>query len=451
MNELTPSKKIKADTVKADTVKADTVKADTVKTDTVKADIETVLGLDKPKSRFARLRPGFVALAAVVAALLLYLLFGGGGSGNGVRYVTEPVTKGDLTVTVTATGTVQPTNEVEVSSELSGIVREVLVDYNSSVTTGQTLAVLDTDKLSSTVDNSRAKLQAAKAKVSEAEATVLEKELEHERQQSLVTRKVGAAQQLEVAEAAHMRALAALESATADVAATTADLALNETNLEKAVIRSPITGVVLARVVEPGQTVASSLQAPVLFTIAEDLTKMEVQVDVDEADVGTVREGQKATFTVDAYPDKVFTAEIRELRYGSEVVQGVVTYKAVLTTDNTELLLRPGMTATAQIVVAQVDNALTVPNAALRFSPPSGAEADQRNFLQKIIPGRPRLRRPSSAQQQSGAERKIWALKDESPEEVSVTVGQTDGKRTEIVKGGLAAGQAVIVDTASAK
>jgi len=354
-------------------------------------------------------------------------------------------------VTVTATGTVQPTNEVEVSSELSGIVREVLVDYNSSVTTGQTLAVLDTDKLDSTVDSSRAKLQAAKAKVSEAEATVLEKELEHERQQSLVTRKVGAAQQLEVAEAAHMRALAALESAKADVAAATADLALNETNLEKAVIRSPITGVVLARIVEPGQTVASSLQAPVLFTIAEDLTKMEVQVDVDEADVGTVREGQKATFTVDAYPDKVFTAEIRELRYGSEVVQGVVTYKAVLTTDNTELLLRPGMTATAEIVVAQVHDALTVPNAALRFSPPSDAQVDQRNFLQKIMPGPPRLRKPSSAQQPGRAERKIWVLKDENPEEVSVTVGQTDGKRTEIVRGDLTAGQAVIVDTASAK
>ena len=158
------------------------------------------------------------------------------------RYVTEPVTKGAITVAVTATGTVQPTNEVEISSELSGIVRNVLVDFNSAVTTGQTLAELDTDKLSSTVDSSRAKLQAAKAKVSEAEATVLETRLERERQQQLVTRRVGAAQQLETAEAAHQRALAALKSAKADVAAATADLALNETNLEKAVIRSPITG-----------------------------------------------------------------------------------------------------------------------------------------------------------------------------------------------------------------
>jgi HlyD family secretion protein len=383
--------------------------------------------------------------------VLLYAIFGTGGSNSGARYVTEPVTKGAITVAVTATGTVQPTNEVEISSELSGIVRNVLVDYNSAVTTGQTLAELDTDKLSSTVDSSRAKLQAARAKVSEAEATVLETRLERERQQQLVTRRVGAAQQLETAEAAHQRALAALESAKADVAAATADLALNETNLEKAVIRSPITGVVLSRVVEPGQTVASSLQAPVLFTIAEDLTKMEVQVDVDEADVGSVREGQKASFTVDAHPDRTFAAEIRELRYGSEVVQGVVTYKAVLTTDNSELLLRPGMTATAEIVVAHVQDALTVPNAALRFSPPSGEAVDKRNFLQKLMPGPPRMRRPSSPSAPTGAERKVWVLSDGNPQEMAVTVGATDGKRTEILQGDVAPGQAAIVDTEAAR
>ena len=226
------------------------------------------------------------------------------GSGNGVHYVTEPVTKGDLTVTVTATGTVQPTNEVEVSSELSGIVRTVLVDYNSAVNTGQTLAELDTDKLKATVDSSKAKLQAAKAKVAEAEASVLEARLEYDRKQKLVAKKVSSEQELESAEAAHQRNLAALESTKADVSAAAADLALNETNLAKAVIRSPITGIVLSRNVEPGQTVASSLQAPVLFTIAENSAKMEVQVDVDEADVGKVKEGQKATFTVDAYPDR---------------------------------------------------------------------------------------------------------------------------------------------------
>jgi HlyD family secretion protein len=418
----------------------------------VKADIEAALGLDKPKSRLLRMRPGLVWAVIVSAALvLLYLLFGSGGSNKGVQYVTEPVTEGDLTVTVTATGAVQPTNEVEISSELSGIVRDVFVDYNSAVTTGQTLAVLDTDKLKSTVDSSKAKLQAAQAKVTEAEASVIEARLEYERKQNLVERKVGSVQELEAAEAAHKRALATLESAKADVAAATADLAFNRTNLSKAVIRSPITGVVLSRNVEPGQTVASSFQAPVLFTIAEDLTKMEVQVDVDEADIGSVREEQDATFVVDAYPDKTFFAKVRELRVGSEVVQGVVTYKAVLTTDNSELLLRPGMTATAEIVVAHVGEALTVPNAALRFSPPSDAEVDQRNFLQKIMPGPPRLRKPSAKDQPTGTAREVWVLSDGAPKGVKVTVGATDGKRTEIIRGELAPGQGVIVDTASTK
>ncbi|WP_244500550.1 efflux RND transporter periplasmic adaptor subunit [Methyloceanibacter methanicus] len=351
MNEVVPSEKITPDETRAE--------------------LEAVLGAGKSASRFRLLKPLLLVGLAAGAAALAYMFFGGGGSADGTRYVTESVTRGDLTVTVTATGTVQPTNDVEISSELSGIVRNVLVDYNSPVTTGQTLAELDTDKLQSAVDSSRAKLQAAQAKVSEAEASVLEARLDHERKARLAERHAGSILDLEVAEAKLKRALATEESAKADVAAASADLAQAETDLEKALIRSPITGVVLSRNVEPGQTVASSLQAPILFTIAEDLTKMEVQVDVDEADVGKVHEGQNAHFSVDAYPGKKFDAQIRELRYGSEVVQGVVTYKAVLTTDNTELLLRPGMTATAEIIVAEVDNALTVPNAPCAFLRPA--------------------------------------------------------------------------------
>jgi HlyD family secretion protein len=261
-----------------------------VTSEKVKADIEAVLGLGGRQSALKRWRVPAVT-AVISAGVLAYLLFGMGGSKSGVSYVTAPVTKSDLTVTVTATGAVQPTNEVQVSSELSGIVRTVLVDYNSKVKTGETLAVLDTDKLKSAVDSSKAKLAAAKAKVAETEATVLETKLERERKQMLVTRKVGSEQQLDTAEAAFQRALAGLETAKAEVEAAAADLALNDTNLQKADIVSPITGVVLSRNVEPGQTVASSLQAPILFTIAEDLTKMEVQVDIDEADVGNVKEG----------------------------------------------------------------------------------------------------------------------------------------------------------------
>jgi len=341
---------------------------------------------------------------------------------------------------------VQPTNKVDISSELSGIVRKVHVDYNSHVKVGEVLAELDTDKLKATVESSRAHLAAAKAKVAEAEATVVQTQQDYLRQQRLAERNVKSTQDLEIAKAGYDRALAALDSARADVEAAAADLKLNETNLAKSRILSPIDGVVLMRNVDPGQVVASSLQAPVLFTIAEDLTKMEVQVDVDEADVGKVREGQRAVFSVDAYPERTFEATITQLRFGSEVVQGVVTYKAVLTADNPDLLLRPGMTATAEITVDKVQDVLTVSNEALRFTPPqTETQRDNRSFLMRLIPGRPRFRAPSS-NVQTGPERQVWVLRDGKAVAVKVKVGVSDGKRTEVDGGGLKAGDAVIVD-----
>lgn len=422
------------------------------RTQRMRPDIEKILGLGKStassplQSWMPRIKTG----AAIATALALILYFGFGGSKNTVKYITQPAIRADLIVIVTATGTVQPTNEVEISSELSGTIRKVLVDYNSTVKVGQSLAELDTDKLKATVESARAKLTAANARVKDAEATVNEKKLDYERQRRLADRKITSEHNLEIAKASYERAMAALDSAKADVAAAAADLRLNETNLAKTCICSPINGVVLSRNVEPGQFVASSFQAPVLFTIAEDLTKMEVQVDVDEADVGTVKEGQPARFTVDAYPDKTFPAKIKELRYGSEVVQGVVTYKAVLTTNNTQLLLRPGMTATAEITVQDIKNVVSIPNQALRFSPPTAdGESDNRSFLQKLLPGRPRLR-PASQHASSGPERQVWVLVDGAPKPVAVTVGPSDGQRTQIVKGDIASGQAVIVDTVTA-
>jgi HlyD family secretion protein len=243
--------------------------------------------------------------------------------------------------------------------------------------------------------------------------------------------------------------MAGVEIAKADVGVAEADVELNETNLVKSRIVSPINGVILKRNAEPGQTVASSLQAPILFTLAEDLTQMEVQVDVDEADVGKVKEGLQGTFSVDAFPDRKFQARIRELRYGSEVVQGVVTYKAVLSTDNSELLLRPGMTATAEIIVQQVAKALTVPNAALRYSPPARQSSEQKTSLLRklgILRGRP-PRRPASQQEEGGPNRRVWILKNGTPSAVRVVVGVSDGQRTEIVKGDIREEQDVIVDS----
>lgn len=393
-------------------------------------------------------RVSLALLAVIVALGLLSLLTRNRG---GVTYATDPVMRGGLVVVVTATGSVQPINKVDVSSELSGTVRTVLVDYNSVVKAGQPLAELDTDKLKATVASSRAKLAAARAKVADAEATVVEKQRELERKQALSDRLVASAHDLEAAKAASDRALAGRTSAMADVSVAQADLALNETILSKACICSPINGVVLKRSVDPGQTVASSLQAPVLFSIAEDLKRMELQVDVDEADVGKVRIGQTATFGVDAFPDRKFPAVIRDVRYAPETIQGVVTYKAVLTIDNSELLLRPGMTATAEIRVTELANALLVANGALRYTPSSTTtKSDNRGLLSRILPGRPPFREPSQ-RDSGGANRTVWTLVDGQPVAVKVVIGPSDGKRTQIISGDLKEGQAVIIDQTASK
>lgn len=417
-------------------------------------DVEALLNLDEPRaSRWARLVTRLLTVLGLVAALaggVAYLSLRG-ESGAPVRFVTQPASRGNLSVVVTATGSIQPTNKVDVSSELSGTVRRVYVDYNSAVKVGQLLAELDTDKLMATVENSRAKLEAARANLRVAEVTVWETEREANRKQELSERRISSVHDLEVAQALYRRASASFESAKAEVAVAEAELKLNETNLSKARIVSPIDGVVLSRNVDPGQTVAVTFQAPVLFSIAEDLTQMEAQVDVDEADVGKVRVGQTATFTVDAYPERRFPAKIRELYFASAVVQGVVTYKALLTVDNSDLALRPGMTATAQILVQEVKDAVLVPNAALRFSPP--AEADrlrQPSLLRRVIPGMPQFR-PASRKEETGTSRSVWILREGSPVAVPVTIGATDGRNTQILSGMIKPDQPVIVDSVATR
>jgi HlyD family secretion protein len=398
---------------------------------------------------FARL---LVWAAIILAALVvgyLGLQFATGGQAS-AEYVTEPVETGDLTVIVTATGSVQPTNVVEVSSELSGLIREVLVDFNDQVSKGQPLAKLDTDKLSATVENSRAKLNAARAKAQETLATIEERRDDYQRKQSMSAKQLISVQDLVASKSAYDRAVASRASALAEVEVARADLRLNETNLSKACICAPISGVVLARNVEPGQTVAATLQAPVLFTIAEDLKRMELQVALDEADVGKVRIGQKASFRVDAYPDRKFPAEVQMIHFASETIQGVVTYQVILTADNSELVLRPGMTATAEIVVAEEEEALLVPNAALRFTPqPSQTTQKSRGLLDSLLP-RPRFR-PSTRPAGTGAERTIWVLREGVPVEVSVRTGATDGRKTQILQGEISSGERAIIDTEQAE
>lgn len=417
-----------------------------------RATIESILAMGAGKSSgFLASTKAKLAAGGLAVLALILLIWSLSGTRNNVRYMTEPVTRGALIVVVTATGSVQPTKKVDVSSELSGTVRTVLVDYNSLVKADQPLAELDTDKLRATVASSRARLAAAKAKVADAEATVIEKQRDLARKRLLADKKVASTQDLDLAQASHDRAVAAKASAEADVGVAEADLRLNETNLTKASIVSPISGVVLKRNVDPGQTVASSLQAPVLFSIAEDLSQMELQVDVDEADVGKVQPGQKATFTVDAFPDRRFPASIRDVRYASETIQGVVTYKAVLTIDNAELLLRPGMTATAEIRVTEIADALLVPNAALRYSPASTvATTRQRSFLQRILPGRPPFRE-ASKREDTTTSRTVWILRDGTPEASQITIGPSDGRNTQVIDGKLQPDQQLIVDQTTTK
>lgn len=414
-------------------------------------DIDSILaGGSSGKANWTRNRHVRLTSAAVAGLLVLGTLWSLSGRTNAIRYLTEAATTGNLTVLVTATGSVQPMNKVDVSSELSGTVRRVLVDYNSVVTAGQTLAELDTDKLIATVESSRARLAAAKARIKDAEATAVEKERDLARKRTLAGKQISSAHDLDIAQAAHDRALAAVASTRADVGVAEAELKLNETNLAKACICSPISGIILKRNVDPGQTVAASLQAPVLFSLAEDLKKMELQVDVDEADVGKVRAGQTASFGVDAFPERRFPANIRDVRFASETVQGVVTYKAVLTVDNTELLLRPGMTATAEIRVSEIQNALLVPNAALRYVPPKTEAAKEQNLLRRILPGPPRFQ-PASPHEEKGPTRSVWALRNGTPQEVRIAVGVSDGKLTQVLSGGLKAGDMLILEQAAAK
>lgn len=392
-------------------------------------------------------------LVVVLAAVGAYLVaFPGGDTDRQVKYVTENLERGPLTQTVTATGTVEPTNKVEISSELSGTIRSVAVDFNDRVGTGQVLAVLDTGKLEAELSHARASLVVRRAQLQEAQATLEEARLALERTRALSERDFASRATRESAEATHQRATAGVAVARANIEVAEADLLTAETNLAKATIRSPIDGVVMSRSVELGQTVAASLQAPVLFTLAEDLAAMQLEVDIDEADVGQVREGQTAVFTVDAWRDRRFPAEVTMVRVAPEIINNVVTYTAVLRLDNSELLLRPGMTATVDIVVNEVRDALLLPNAALRFAPPAAEADDSGGVLGMLLPRPPRGGGDNARVAADGdGRRTVYRLDNNEPVPVVIRVGVSDGAYTEVINGDLAAGTAVIVDSVTAR
>ena len=406
--------------------------------------------------RRGRRWPWWLAVAALVAAgFALWLLYAA-RQAPAQRYQTAAVQLGNLIVKVSATGNLQPTNQVDVGSELSGTVERVFVDDNDRVTRGQVLAQLDLSRLQDQVARSEAALAQAEAQVAQTRASTREAQLALQRLRGLQQRSQGgfpAEADLSAAEAALARAEANEAAANAGVGQARAALRSDRTNVDKASIRSPVDGVVLLRRVEPGQTVAATLQAPVLFTLAESLSQMQLQVNVDEADVGQVKVGQEASFSVDAYPDRRYPATISRVGFGAQTSNGVVTYLTVLEVDNRDLSLRPGMTATAEITTLQREQVRLVPNAALRWSPPDTAgKPASRSIVGSLVPRLPQTaRRGGTTAPRAGATRTLWLLGgDGKPQALEVTVGASDGRMTEISTDELRVGQAVIVDSTEA-
>ena len=358
-------------------------------------------------------------------------------------FKTVPVSRQDLRVSITATGKLAPVNQVDVGSELSGKIISVKVDFNDQVKTDQVLASLDTAELDASVVQYRAALQLARARVDQAQATLTESNIKYQRRSDLVAQQLAPVEDLDTSTAALARANADLAAAAAQVEQGLAVLDAATSKLSKAVIRAPISGIVLSRNVEPGQTVAAAFNTPILFSLAEDLRRMTLHVDVDEADVGSLKQGQSAMFTVDAYPGRNFDAIVTQVRYAPRTVEGVVTYETLLDVTNDDLSLRPGMTATAEIQTALVEDALVVPNSALRFVPPDEA-ADDRSGGSVLSMLMPRHRSVSRSTLAAGNEVDVWVLDAGEPRAVKVDTGLTDGRYTVIDAAGIEAGTLVI-------
>jgi len=394
-----------------------------------------------------------VALGVVLLVLLAMRLF---GPAPAPRYASVAVDRGDLMVSVSATGKLAPTNQVDVGSELSGLVTKVLVDVNDRVTKGQPIALIDPSRFRDQVNQSVAALNANVASVAQARATLAQSEAtlaRYEQVSKLSGGRVPAKTEMDQAIADRDRARANLRAAEANVGSARAQLSSNQTQLDKAVIYSPVNGVVLARQIEPGQTVAASFNTPTLFVIAEDLTRMKLEVAIDEADVGQVREGQKASFTVDAFPGQQFPAVITRVDLGSNLSaqattsttttsNQVVSYGATLSVANPDGKLRPGMTATADIITTEKRGVLLVPNAALRFRPTSDSSSGIASAF-----GPPRLRRRAerSVTASRGAVQSVYVEQEDGTlRQVDVRTGDTDGTMTEVIGGDLRQGMKVV-------
>ncbi|HLS05079.1 MAG TPA: efflux RND transporter periplasmic adaptor subunit [Wenzhouxiangella sp.] len=390
---------------------------------------------------------GWAAAGLVIVVLLIWWLW---PSAEGIEWETHAIDRGDMVLVVTASGNLEPRSEVTVGAEVSGLISEVLVTENDRVSYGDVLARFDTEELEVNLAQAEARLELARASVAEAEATLEESTIEQRRTVSMHERNMASQAEVDTARAAVMRARARVMSANASVSEAEAALSASRTRLEKAIITSPVNGVVLKRDIEPGSTVAASFQAPELFILAEDLREMELHISLDEADVSQVKSGQPATFTVDAWPGREFEAVVQRVFLYPDTESNVVTYTTVLDVDNPDEELLPGMTATATITTGTHENILRVPSMAFRFQPP-GDEPAGGGGRGMFMMGPMRSR--SSARDDNA----VWVLRDDAGEEkpepvqVHVRTGRTDGRFTEITSDELKEGDKVVVGFSGGK
>jgi HlyD family secretion protein len=374
-------------------------------------------------------------------------------------YVTMPVQRGNINQVVASTGTLQAVVTVIVGSQVSGTIDKLFADFNTKVKAGQVVAQLNQDKFKASVDQARANLLAAESNLAKAKVSVVDAQRTLERNRELRKRDLMAQSELDAAQTTYDAALAQLEVNKAQTAQAQAALNQATVDLNNTVIRSPVDGIVISRNVDVGQTVAASLQAPTLFSIANDLSKMEVHTNVDEADVGNVTEGQEVSFTVDAFPARRFMGRVHQVRNAPTVVQNVVTYDAVVRIDNKDFLLKPGMTANVQFLVSRKEDVLTIPNMAMRFKPP-----DQKNDAQELlrqeqsraaptVGARRTSRAPGGAGGgggRGGRRISVYVLRGAKAEPVEVQLGITDGSKTEVREGELNENDPVIIGMTSA-
>jgi HlyD family secretion protein len=364
--------------------------------------------------------------AAILVVLILFLTLG--GRGNGPEYRTEPVTRGPVTATVTATGSVNAVTTVLVGTQVSGTIKNLYVDFNSPVKKGQVIALIDPSTFEAQTQQARANLSVARASLEKAETALVDAKRTLDRNTQLSARNLIPRSDLDTATTNYDSAKAQVSGAKAQIEQARAALDLAETNLKYTKIVSPVDGVVISRSVDVGQTVAASFQTPTLFTISQDLTRMQIDTNVAESDIGVVKAGQDVDFSVDAYPDFMFKGKASQIRRAPITVQNVVTYNVVVLVNNKDLKLMPGMTANVSIIIAVKQDVVRIPNAALRFRLPERSGGDGKDAGE-------RKKGPA-----------IWILENGKTKRISVTLGISDGMNTEVVSGDLKDGQQAIVD-----